>query len=166
MGVPGLIRTPTGRWKLEDKEQFVCFAASYASDVNKRCGRLARFTALAKERQERLSATERFYSALFPSDKDSPDQIRKEIERLRSPIVETASQQRNSQKRWVLPRKLSETSDTRSPGESCRADTTLNSSSLKEFIINSPLRGRKLRTSCRERMRFAEYLSKRKLAPL
>src|ERR1700751_4221668 len=82
--VPGLVRTPTGRWRVEDRESFEKFADQYRAEVAARCGNLVRFNA---EKEQQLRAGIRFHEQRFPSETEIPDRNRREIERLRSPGI-------------------------------------------------------------------------------
>ncbi len=82
--IPGLARTPTGRWRVEDSECFEKFADQYRAEVAARCGKLVRFNA---EKEQQLRAGIRFHEQRFPSETEIPDRNKREIERLRSPGI-------------------------------------------------------------------------------
>src|SRR5258708_6493910 len=82
--IPGLARTTTGRWRVEDRECFEKFADEYRAEVAGRSGNLVRFTA---EKEQQLMAGIRFHEQRFPSETEIPDRNRREIERLRSPRI-------------------------------------------------------------------------------
>jgi len=82
--IPGLARTTTGRWRVEDTESFEKFADQYRAEVVARCRKLARFNT---EKEQQLMAGIRFHEQRFPWETEIPDWNRREIERLRSPGI-------------------------------------------------------------------------------
>jgi len=82
--IPGLARTTTGRWRVEDKESFEKFADQYRDEVAVRCGNLVRFKI---EKEQQLMAGIRFHERRFPLETEIPDRSRREIDRLRSPEI-------------------------------------------------------------------------------
>jgi hypothetical protein len=82
--IPGLARTLTGRWRVEDRKSFEKFADRYRAEVAARCGNLVRFNT---EKEQQLMAGIRFQEQRFPSETEIPERNRREIERLRSPGI-------------------------------------------------------------------------------
>jgi hypothetical protein len=82
--IPGLVRTATGRWRVDDMKSFETFADQYRAEVAGRCGKLVRFNA---EKERQLMAGIRFHEQRFPSDTEIADRNKREIERLRSPGI-------------------------------------------------------------------------------
>jgi hypothetical protein len=82
--IPGLARTKTGRWRVEDRGAFEKFADQYRAEIAARCGKLIGFNA---EKVRQLMAGIRFHEQRFPSETEIPDRNKREIERLRSPGI-------------------------------------------------------------------------------
>jgi hypothetical protein len=80
-GVPGLVRTSTGRWRLKNRTAFKEFVERYRREAEARCKRASRFQ---NDRERELRSAVRFHRERFPNDERIPEACERELQRLKS----------------------------------------------------------------------------------
>lgn len=80
-GVPGLVRTSTGRWRLKNPSAFREFAERYHVEAEARCRLVSNFQ---RQRERELKFTIRFHRERFPNDERIPTDCEQELCRIKS----------------------------------------------------------------------------------
>jgi excisionase family DNA binding protein len=80
-GIPGLVRTPSGRWRLSNRSAFEKFAERYKLEGEARCKLISDFQ---RERERELKFTIRFHRERFPNDGRIPTDCEEELRRIKS----------------------------------------------------------------------------------
>lgn len=80
-GVPGLVRTSTNRWRLENLAAFKEFVEQYKYTAQARCKQASAFQ---RDRERELAAAVRFHRERFSHDERIPKDCEKELRRINS----------------------------------------------------------------------------------